>query len=251
MFNRSKKGVSAAFEALMGVIVMILVIVLIAFIFKSISDTASESAENLQCKASVTAYAKFNELPIGSEKADASTINCPTKYLTIESGTAKEMNRDIADLMVECWDNFGRGKLKLFTADDLRFCAICSVFEFEDKSTELKGLPLFMRTEKSPIKVGDRRVTYSEFLTGVLVGQESEKEKETEELAVLQGDKRYAVVFSYFSGTKREPFLLVFELSSAGAYWHTQTILAEYNEDMISNMGCDTLPVTQLDARFK
>lgn len=304
VFRSSKKGVSAAFKALMGVIVMLFVIVIVAFIIKSISDISSESAEDVQCKASVMAYARLLDMPVGSEKADASTINCPTKYVTVESGTAKEMNRDIANLMVECWDNFGRGDLMLFDAADEKFCVICSVFEFEDKSARLTGLPLFMMTERAPIKVDGRRPTYDEFLTGRMTDPDVVDRMEEQDMSFLDGSHRYAVMFTYYkesywskvksaiaggligaatvvvagaivvasggSLTTVAGAVLKYGITTAfvvggavggasseggvttpGADWHAQVILAIYDSNVIGKLGCETLPVSQLDPRFR
>lgn len=252
-FKKSKKAMSAVMIALVSAVIFALGIIAVLYLFQGIAKASEQNTYITTCKASVASYARVGAISIPGAKGEAeeSTINCPTRYVTIDSDTDRNMKRDIANLMVECFDIYGRGEVKLFKAQDMKFCAICSVFEFEDKKTQLENLPSFMKTEKSPVRVKGRSLTYSEFLTGVLTGPEAVEEAKIEEVSALSGDKKYAIIFSYFSGTRREPFLLVFELSTPGAEWHAQTILTEYDADSIQKIGCDILPISQLDQKFR
>ncbi len=296
---------------LASMIIMLLVIVLLIIIFKKISDTSEEEAYNSRCHASLMAYARAKNMPFGDAAADESSIKCPTKYLTIEDDKPSNMRKDISNLMAECWKNFGEGNIRLFNAQDEKFCTICSVFQFEDKSEKLTGLPTYMMTTRSPYIRDKKRVTYDEFISG----------KQTSDIVIdalktagvdnnyLDGSKRYAVMFTYYKqsywskmksaaygaavgvaagavmvvgiaagaviagatwGVGTPISILIVTGSAAagaaiaasgshssagvtteGADWDANIILAEYSAQGLADIGCTALPVSQMDERFR
>ena len=305
---------SGLFKALFGVVVMVVVTMVLIAIFNSIAKVSKDEAERASCKASVMAYAKFNSLNLDvpfvtGAKADESSINCPTKYLTIQSAKASSMRRDISDLMVECWDNFGAGKVNLFSSDDAKFCVICSVFQFEDKTTQLQGLPYFMMSENMPLKVDGIRPTYQEYLTGVTTNPEVIDDVRGKDLSYIDGSKRYAIMFTFYKesywskvysslvgaltgvaagavlvigvaaglaiagasfGIAAPVSALIVTASAAagaaigvssadegagtfigGADWDANIIMVEYDTQKIQDLGCEALPISQKDPRFK
>jgi len=313
MLIRSRKAISGALMTLLAVIIVIILIILLIVIFKSISDAGEEEAARSRCKASVTAYARINSLPDISFTDEAtvssSDINCPTRYMTVEDEGQNQMRREIANLLAECWDDFGRGKLKLFRADDEKFCVVCSVFQFEDRSVRLTGLPSFLMVEKSSYYVEKKRVTYQEFLTGVRTSDEVvDQARGSMDQNYFDGSKRYAVMFTYYKksySSRIVGFIIGAAIGAAGvlvggaiavlsggtltaagvgvaikvmtlgaaiggaigaastgggvgggwatsgADWDAQVILSEYDVDALREFGCGSLPVSQLDERFK
>jgi hypothetical protein len=191
------------FTTISAIIIVLVIIILFMIIFKRIAVSSEESALKTRCKTSVMAYAKINSLPgipfLADSNADEANINCPTTYTTIASDTPNKMKREIANLMFDCWDNFGAGKLRLFRADDDKFCVVCSAFQFEDKTTKLAGLPGFLMTEKAPIVIDKRRPSYQEYLTGTQTNPGVvDQAKNSIDMGYLDGSKRYVVMFTYF-----------------------------------------------------
>jgi hypothetical protein len=199
MMKRSKKAMSAMFAMLIAIVIVTVIIILIIIIFKKIADASEESALRSRCQASVAAYARLKDIPFGEATTGEADIRCPTQYITIEDTTPKDMRRQVANQMVDCWSNFGAGKLRLFTADDEKFCVICSVLEFEDESEKLTGLSSFLMTERAPVIQDKKRPTYYEYLTGVQTNPEIvDQVKSSVDLNYLDGSKRYAVMFTFY-----------------------------------------------------
>jgi hypothetical protein len=185
---------------LIAIVLMTIIILSIFLIFSKISSKSEDTLYKSRCKTSLKAYARLKHMPFGDSTTDEAKISCPTQYITIEDASQKSMRRQVANLMAGCWDNMGEGKIRLFSAQDEKFCVICSVFQFEDKKDKLTGLPSFMATEKAPILRKDYRPTYQEFISGV---QTSEKvvdklKNSGIDQSYLDGSKRYAILFTYY-----------------------------------------------------
>ncbi|MBN1544055.1 hypothetical protein JW898_01180 [Candidatus Woesearchaeota archaeon] len=305
----SRKAMSGSLMALIAVIIVVILIILLIVLFKGISDAGEEEARSSRCKASVIAYARINSLPdipFNDEATSSSSdINCPAKYVTIEDEGDNQVRREIANLLAQCWDDFGRGKLKLFRAEDEKFCVVCSVFQFEDRSVRLTGLPSFLMVEKSPYYVEKKRVSYQEFMTGVRTNDEVvDRARSSMDQNYFDGSKRYAIMFTYYKQSywsRLEGGLLGLGIAvvggiigaavavgtfgagapvaaliitgsaaagaaigaastgegvgggwaSSGADWDAQVVISEYDADRLREFGCDSLPVSQLDERFK
>lgn len=295
MFSGSKKSMSFGFGLLLALILMTLIIVILLIIFKFVAQGSEDQAMKSRCKSSVIAYARMRSLPnvplTNRGMADESTIFCPTRYVTVEPDTPNNMKRDIADMMVECWDNYGRGELRLFGATDNKYCAICYVFEFEDRSTRLQGLPSFMMSEKARVFVDKKHPTYYEFIYGQNAGPEALENARGIDINSFDGGRRYAIIYGLFtqsvwstlstSGKIFGATLGVMNTVSAaviggalfgpvtgiaaggivgglivGAFkeeanWVATLITTEYDEEGIRELGCTSLPVSQLDERFR
>ncbi|HII72510.1 TPA: hypothetical protein HA265_07175 [Candidatus Woesearchaeota archaeon] len=102
---------------------MVIISVLIVLMY-NISQGAKEQAYHTRCKASVLAYSKLLNMPFGDKVADTADIECPTQFLTIEKGSSLSMKRDVANLMFQCWNNFGEGDIPLFSQTDDKFCVV-------------------------------------------------------------------------------------------------------------------------------
>jgi hypothetical protein len=305
---RSRKGVTALFTALVAVVIVVVVLILLIFLIDKISDASEEEALRSRCKTSLLAYSRIKNLPFGDTNADEADIDCPTRYLTIPEGNQNDMRRSVANQLVNCWSDFGEGKIKLFSAEDTKFCVICSVFQFEDRSVRLTGLPSFMMTERAPVFVNKKRPTYQEYLTGMRTNEEVvDRARNSMDPNFFDGSKRYAVMFtfykqSYWSRLQSAGFWggvmavagLVVGIgvsvvtggaaapvsamiigatiggaagaaggaasggegrgggwTTSGADWDANVVVSEYVPDQIREFGCKSLPISQVDERFK
>jgi len=196
---KSKKA--SQFTFIFAVVLAVVILIIMILLFSKIRKGMEESAHDMRCKSSIAAYAKLNNIPKipgSSGNVDESDIDCPTKFVTIEKGSPLKTKREIANLMFECWNNYGEGKLLLFKPESMKFCAICSVFQFEDKSVKVDKFLSFLVTERAPIKNKDGfSPTYYDYISGssgsdiMLSGQLSGYDQN-----YLSGNKRYAVVFA-------------------------------------------------------
>jgi len=267
MFS-SRKAMTPAYNMMIAAVAAIVIIIILIILLKSIGDKAGEQSEKSRCKMSVTAYARLGSLPLGHDVKDERSIDCPTKFVTIKKATPRKMRTQIADLMVDCWDNYGEGKLTLFTAADQKFCALCSVYQFQDKSVKLQGLPGFMMTEPAPVVRKDWFPTYYEFITGERSTEFMiDKAKGSVDMNALDGSKRYVVTFAVFTESaftifqRQHPTLaaigkfrgdpMLFLMTKITATMTSSIIVGDYSEQGLKDLGCTSLPVSMLDARFK
>jgi hypothetical protein len=271
MFRRSRKGLGAVFMTLAGIIVGLLVLITLLVIFRSIAEASDANTIKTRCKTSVTAYARIKSMPsipfTDGATGSAADIQCPTRYITIQKAEGNSMRREIADLMMDCWDNFGEGNLRIFTGFET-YCAICYVFQFEDKSTKLTGLPSYMMLTKAPIIREKRHPTYYEFITGDTAREtDISAAKGSADLNALDGSKRYAVMFTaanvnmwnkvkqksklWAYGTAATNPTLAHVMTKTTAGSSSSIITAVYDTEGIREVGCTTLPVTQMDERFR
>jgi len=304
LFN-SRKAVTALFTALIAVVIVAVIMILLIVIFKKISDASEEEALRSRCRTSLVAYARLKDLPFGDANADEADIDCPTRYITIPEGNQNDMRRSVANQLVSCWSDFGEGKFRLFSAEDQKFCVICSVFQFEDRSVRLTGLPSFMMTERAPVLVNKKRPTYQEYMTGVRTSDEVvDQARGSIDNNFFDGSKRYAVMFTYYKQSywdKISGALVGLTVGAVGAFigiavtvgtagiaspigamiitgsaaagaaigaastgggqgggwttsgadWDANIVISEYVPEQIRTFGCQSLPVSQVDERFK
>lgn len=273
---------------------LLILFVLLSIVFK-IAGGAEDQAYKSRCKSSVAAYARLNSLPFGDVEADPADIACPPRFSTIDDMSQVKMKREIADMMFECWNNYGEGRLLLFSATSEKFCAICNVFDFEDRTTRVEDLPSFLMVERIPVRNKDGvRPTYYDYIMGVNTGTVFSDSNTPPDSSYLDGGKRYVVAFTYFkeswvnkllnglaaagvaaltvggavaitvfTGGMGAPLALMMVGASAAtaggvaaagttsADWDANIVLTEYDPQLISEIGCDQLPVSMVDERFR
>ena len=71
-------------------------------------------------------------------------IECPIWEETIKGNPdskkqSDRMKREIAQLMAEGWDVFGRGKLNLFESSGV-YCSVYSIIDFEEKDKKIEDM---------------------------------------------------------------------------------------------------------------
>lgn len=133
------------------ILTLAIMIFLLMFVKKS-AETSETSSRETACQSSVFAHAQFG-----------TDINCPAERITIKTKYHEEAKRQIADEMVRCWDNYGKGQIKIFSKEGTKFCAVCSVIEFKRKDEKIEGFPLFTTTKF--FSRGGQRFTYAEYFS--------------------------------------------------------------------------------------
>lgn len=181
-------------------VVALVVILLTAFILFNLWGTikkayAEESTKQI-CTASVQTHAKLK-----LRYADFSgEIKCPTVKLKIEDKNEGSAKNKIADVMYDCWDQFGRGKLDLFSGDSV-YCSICHRITF-DKDVKINGFISYLAEHNAP----GQKVSYTQFLTTEMT-QNSQflnelKVQKIPDSIDASKQNEYAVIFTYIKGKK-------------------------------------------------
>lgn len=173
----------------------LLVVLLIGF--SVVFEESGDAAHHAKCKTSVAAYSKLLTSGISGAVLDPKEqINCPVRRIDL-SGEAK---KEIADEMFHCWDNYGKGKLTLFSEQEKAFCGVCSIIEFKDTG-KITGMKEFLEKEKS-----STGIPYLEFITGVPSDANadiSSKLEETQDLSSVDRTTNQAVIFYHVKGKDR------------------------------------------------
>ncbi|MBW3022510.1 hypothetical protein KY308_00210 [Candidatus Woesearchaeota archaeon] len=124
------------------------------------------------------------------------TVECPTLNIKIAGDPSIEkqagiMKKEIADLMAETWDVFGRGELNLFSSSGV-YCMPYGIIDFENKKGEIKDFAKYLATAQVPLSGKD----YLAYLTNGELGN-SETYLLSDTGKVINTSRDYAVVFIY------------------------------------------------------
>lgn len=178
-----------------AILIVFLVFLVLMLLFEGqLRDLiASQTAKN-DCKASVYKHAAAH-----LKMFDFSTeIVCPPENKTV-TGNEDEQKLQIAQLMYNCWDQYGKGKLDLFKEDDV-YCAICSWIRFDQKNSRIADFDKYLYTTNVPGK----DYSFMDFLNGYetprareLVG--SIVQQPASDTTIFT-DKKYSVIFVYARG---------------------------------------------------
>lgn len=142
------------------------------------------------CRISVLENANFR---IGS-KQFTELIDCPTQKITIEETKQDQVNKEMANYMVDCWKNFGEGELLLFEEQDENFCVVCHILSFEEENRQYTGFESYLTSNTAPGK----KVTYYEYFTGNPPSDDAKQVASNEfDIRYFDSDKKYATVFTY------------------------------------------------------
>src|SRR3989338_5418305 len=123
-------------------------------------------------------------------------IECPIWEETIKGNPdskkqSDRMKREIAQLMAEGWDVFGRGKLNLFESSGV-YCSVYSIIDFEQKDKKIDDVGRYLARTPVPLE----GVDYLTFFTNDAT-QRSDAYLASAKNIVVDTSKRYAVVFVY------------------------------------------------------
>lgn len=166
----SKKSQIWSMEYISGLIIAIIFLVAALFIVKELGESMSQGYDKQICKTTVLFNSKLRDPTSQIQQVD---VKCPPRYITIgldeitfESGDSKTtedikcrtglrkkgtdnseeskkcflniVNEATADLLFDCWDQFGAGQLRVFSNYNLdRQCLICSRIEFKKEVQDL------------------------------------------------------------------------------------------------------------------
>ncbi len=178
---KNKKGISRTIVTLIIVIASAAIILLALAEF---SPLYGETAEKEACFASVTL--RSNAIIQQTEKIGmkyplkcktenlclATSGKCPENMKRESVSDEKEIKKEIADEIYDCWHMMGEGKLQFLGE---KRCVICSVIHFNDetrkKFSSINGLNDYLVNTKVPGK----EFTYLEYVMGA--GKEEIKKR--------------------------------------------------------------------------
>ena len=177
------------------VVILITAFVLFDF-YGGIKEAYAKATAKQTCKASVKIHAALK-----LRYADFSgEIKCPTVKLKIDDKNENIAKKKMADAMYDCWDQFGRGKLELFS-DDSVYCTICHRTTF-DKDIKVSGFTKYL-ADNNPSRgkisylqfLTTEQTDYSEFLNHI-------KNKKIDDTVDASKNSDYAIIFTYIKGKK-------------------------------------------------
>lgn len=162
----NKKG---DFNAVTGIIMALLIIVVLASAWNVISKTLTKSYDKEGCRQSVLQNS-FRITVGGTELIQPfKELNCPTITEKVDKVDNDRVFRVLANNLYDCWDKFGQGRIKFLDPQTKDYCIICSRIEFqgEAKGRKIPGFLEFLATKKIADEKGLQysNLTYMEFLT--------------------------------------------------------------------------------------
>ena len=179
-------------------LVVTVVLLIVAFLFLEYETQLKEAYSKVfgktSCEASVREHAA---LKLGF--ADFSNdIKCPTVKLKIDDKNEEIAKKKIADAMVDCWDQYGNGKLDLFKDDNV-YCAICYRITF-GKDVQIKGFEDYLAQNNAK----GTKIRYSQYLTTEKT-QDSDflnkfSNRIVDDTILASQQNEYAIIFTFIKG---------------------------------------------------
>ena len=119
-------------------------------------------------------------------------LRCKTEHIIISESDEEQIKKKIANAMYDCWWMLGEGKLNFFPSKLTRenYCIICSTIEFKSRARD-KKIDIYTYLKERTIPSKDE--SFLEYLSNgnsEIVG----------EAELLDTNKEYAIVFSFFKG---------------------------------------------------
>jgi len=183
----------------LAVIAVVTLIVLSVFAYK-VYISYKEKLSIQSCKNSIQAHSLIAK---GTFREIFTDIKCPTKEINIKD--LKKSREIIAEDMHRCWYIWGQGSGQYFKGDG-NYCHVCSIYSFDDKGQQVKGLIQYLGT--TPIKIkypGDKTgITYQDYFQGYSTPNSAEKVnsniQQLAEMDRIDTTQKYATIFVYASG---------------------------------------------------
>lgn len=194
--RRNRKAFNTMWPVVVILVSVLIMIFLLLFVKKNHEVGQSSSAQTA-CRSSVIAHSKFG-----------TPINCPVSFINIKTRDKEDAKRIVADAMVDCWDDYGKGRLKLFQAEDEKFCTVCSIINFKRIDERITGFPLFLsRSYFSRVGV---RYNYQEYLTGFRTSDSMIDElSRTQAEQYLDPESRYAILFTFYKDSEWDRWVVI------------------------------------------
>jgi hypothetical protein len=148
-----------------------------------------------KCRNSIVAnnnMANFNIAP--------DEIECKPIKKEIDNSNTVSASKELADMMVKCWELYGRGKSKLFQTEGL-FCSECYVIDFKEKNNQIEGFGSYLATHK--YHSFDFDGTYLEYLNNFVPDNKYSYEGNKQFSSLgdkdikINPNKRYVILFVY------------------------------------------------------
>jgi hypothetical protein len=200
----------AQMEALGGIVIALVVIVLVVTIIYLISKANSESILDLKCTQSIDAHVLNIRLNLPPEP-----INCPTQFIKIKEKNTDTIMRTLARQQTLCWYQWKKGEQDLFPEDEGIFCHMCYVDSFRYKNIEMRDYVNFLRTHrvsdvaKEVSSAEFKDPWLSEYLVPAgteefekLLGDQSETAQKLQSV-VINTSQKQAVIFFYVEGESK------------------------------------------------
>ncbi len=255
--TNSKKGLTR--EVIASLIIGIVIILILLLFLSPFKTAVIDTNHKTQCTKSVRDAVGIHILgePFGKE------IVCPMLSQTIKDDSSvpkqeEKIKRIIANEMVDAWDIYGRGELKLFNEEDT-FCAVYETFDFEKTKEPVRGFSKFLAEEYVPLQ----KVTYQKYFMPYAnpiakeVFATFDEKIAQPKLDIIDTKKKYAiyVLFSvkkdWFNELLQFAGLNIVETFKALAFGDKDAyvsfiIFDEYGNNALEKIGCSVLPVAQL-----
>ena len=146
---------------IVGLLLLIAVLVISITLLIMWSGVWRTAEAKTDCAAEVRTHATM--MSVTKELANPSAINCPTNVIMVNGEVAAKAV--IADEMVRCFNQWGRGELRLFGDQEGVYCHVCGMV-YVQGTPEVRDLGAYLTTTEVPGK----GVTYAEALSGVVSG---------------------------------------------------------------------------------
>lgn len=155
----SNKGLTTEAIGVFALFAVSLVILFTVFGGK-IWPAISPAGLHEMCKQSVSLHAGK---PLESFRG---SIRCVPEHITIDEPLSSEKGQEaakarLARALHDCWDDYGQGKLDLFTRQNV-YCGMCSYIDFGDKKGKITGLTDYLGKTSVPYK----EISFLDYLSG-------------------------------------------------------------------------------------
>ena len=154
----NRKGL--ALEATLVTILFVVVFIVLLLHLQNLQPIISNSASRSLCRQSVTIHAgKPLEVFRGS-------ITCSPEHVLIPDSLSTEQGQlhakqAISRALFTCWEDFGQGKLDLFTTQGV-YCNVCNWIDFQDTHGKVLGLTTYLGHATVPY----RDISFLDYFSG-------------------------------------------------------------------------------------
>ncbi len=157
---------SLQYSLFVGVILSLFILLLLIVAFLNpLKDVFLNIYSDSSCNSFFKTKNLFSKFSVNIPFSTSENFCAPTFIKVKKSADDNEIKSVIANSMINCWNNYGRGSVELFSERGSNFyCVLCSYISFEDKNKNIVGFKDFLINNYVPYtKYSD--YTYMEFLS--------------------------------------------------------------------------------------
>lgn len=188
-------------DKIVYLVLAMLTIFLVSVVFVQWVQTAEKAEQVSQCKSSIQLASASKQTQLISKTPN---LDCKTDYINISSG--QDYERETAEALYKCSDQWWQGKDLLLFEDEGIYCQICSIINYTD-DIKITDFDLYLANEKLTKGINKGKLTYQQYLTGYEssyadweVDQYYEVRSQGQTSVNLDGNNDYAVIFLYAKG---------------------------------------------------